>query len=397
MAARDDRRGDSTRSVHAGEPAVREQRSITEPVVYSSTYPFADTAELIASFTGEIERTPEYGRYGNPTIAAIERRLAALEDAREAVLMSSGMAAITVTLLAMIRAGQHLVFTRDVYRKTRGFATQVLPRFGVETSVVEPTADAIEAALRPNTKIIFTEFPTNPYLRVPDVERIVEVAKRGRVKTIVDTTFATPLNVRPLDLGVDLVIHSGTKYLGGHNDLLAGVVMGRSGLVSAIREAVGMYGPIPDPHGAYLLGRGLKTLSLRVERHNHNGQALSEMLEAHAAVERVWYPGLASHPDHEVARKLLSGFGGVVSFTLRGGDPAATQVVDGVRIPKIAPSLGGVESLIEQPALMSHFDLSPEARAEIGIVPGLIRYAAGVEDTQDLVRDLSAALDAVQA
>ncbi len=395
MAEKEDR-GPSTRSVHAGEPAVQGSRSITAPVAFSSTFPFERTDELVAFMRGEITRPPEYGRYGNPTVEAAEAKLAALEGADAALLCASGMAAITTSLFAMLRAGQHVVLTRDVYRKTRLFAKTVLARYGVEVDIVEPEAEAVTAALRDNTKIVFTELPTNPYLRVPDLGAIVAAAKKRRIKTIVDATFATPVNLRALEHGADLVIHSATKYLGGHNDLMAGVVVGRSGLVGAIRDALGTFGAVCDPHTAFLLSRGLKTLGLRVERHNQNALRIARALEARSdQVAQVWYPGLESHPDHGRARALMSGFGGVVSFELRGGLAAGTRLVDGVRIPKLAPSLGGVESLIEQPALMSFFDLSPEARAEIGIREGLVRFAVGIEDGDDLEADLMQALDGV--
>ncbi|PRQ03248.1 Methionine gamma-lyase [Enhygromyxa salina] len=393
----EDKPGASTLAVHGGEPHVRAGRSITEPLVLASTYPFAHTAELHAFMQGELDRPEEYGRYGNPTIAAVEAKLAALEGGGEpgfsAVLMASGMAAITSTLLAMLRAGQHVIFTADVYRKTRVFAQTYLSKFGVEVDIVEPSLAAIEAALRAETKIIFTEAPTNPYLRLVDLDGVVALARRERIKTIVDATFATPINMRPCELGVDLVIHSTTKYLGGHNDLLGGVVIGRGGLVAAIREQVGTLGAICDPHNAYLLGRGLKTLALRVERHNRSALALAHMLDEHPKVARVWYPLLESHEDHALARRYLGGGGGVVSFELVGGLEAGTRLVDGVRIPKLAPSLGGVESLIEQPALMSFYDQGPEGRAALGIREGLIRLSVGIEDLKDLRADLLAALD----
>jgi cystathionine gamma-synthase len=391
--------GPSTLSVHGGEPRIRDSRSITEPLVLASTYPFTDTAELHAFMQRELARPEEYGRYGNPTVAAVEARLAALESGGEpgvsAVLMSSGMAAITSTLLAMLRAGQHVIFTADVYRKTRVFARTYLSKFGVEFDIVEPSLAAIEAAVRSETKIIFTEAPTNPYLRVVDIAGVVELAKAKRIKTIIDATFATPINMRPLALGVDLVIHSTTKYLGGHNDLLGGVVIGREAIVGAVREQLGTLGAICDPHNAYLLGRGLKTLALRVERHNHSALALARMLEEHPKVTQVWYPLLASHRDHEHARRVLGGGGGVVSFELAGGLEAGTRLVDAVTIPKLAPSLGGVESLIEQPALMSFYDQGPEGRAALGIREGLIRMSVGIEDLEDLRADLLQALEHV--
>jgi cystathionine gamma-synthase len=393
--------GPSTLAVHGGEPRIREGRAITEPVVLASTFPFADTAELHAFMQREIDRPEEYGRYGNPTVAAVEARLAALEGGGEpgvsAVLMSSGMAAISSTLLAMLRAGQHVIFTADVYRKTRVFARTYLSKFGVEFDIVDPELSAIEDAVRDDTKIIFTEAPTNPYLRVVDIAGVVELAKSRRIKTIIDATFATPINMRPLALGVDLVIHSTTKYLGGHNDLLGGVVIGREGIVGAIREQLGTLGAICDPHNAYLLGRGLKTLALRVERHNHSALALARMLEEHPKVAQVWYPLLESHRDHAHARRYLDGNGGggggVISFEVEGGLAAGTRLVDAVTIPKLAPSLGGVESLIEQPALMSFYDQGPEGRAALGIREGLIRMSVGIEDLEDLRADLLQALE----
>lgn len=388
-------RGPSTLAVHGGEPAVRPDRSITSPVVHASTYPFADTAELVAFMQGRIERPHEYGRYGNPTVAEAEAKLAAIEHGPAACLFASGMAAVTTTLMAMLRSGQHVIFTADVYRKTRQFARQVLTRYGVEIDIVEPTVEAVEAAIRDQTRVIFTESPTNPYMRVMDLDPLVRVAKAHRIKTIIDSTFATPINSRPLEHGVDLVIHSTTKYLGGHNDILGGVLIGAQGLVDAIRDHLGMVGAVVDPHNAFLLLRGLKTLALRVERQNASALRLAEFLEGHPVVERVWYPMLASHPDHATARRYLAGGGGVVSFELRGGLEAGSRLVDGVTIPKLAPSLGGVESLIEQPALMSFFDLAPEDRAAIGIREGLVRFSIGIEDVEDLEADLGAALDAL--
>jgi len=381
--------------VHGGEPAVRGDRSLTTPVVHASAYPFADTAELVEYMEGRIERPEEYGRYGNPTVETAEAKLAAVEGGEAAALMASGMAAITTTLLAMLRSGQHVVFTSDVYRKTRQFAGQVLARYGVQSDIVAPKLEAIEAALRDETKIIFTEAPTNPYLRMVDLAPLTALAKSRRIKTIIDATFATPVNMQPLTHGVDLVIHSTTKYLGGHNDLLGGVVIGKAPIISAIREHVGVLGPVADPHMAYLLARGIKTLALRVRQQNASARAMADRLAEHPAVARVWYPMREDHPDHALAQRYLSGGGGVVSFEMTDGLSAGTRLVDALKIPKLAPSLGGVESLVEQPALMSFYELTPEQRAELGIAEGLVRYAVGIEDTDDLLADLSAGLDAV--
>jgi cystathionine gamma-synthase len=374
---------------------VRSDRSLTTPVVHATAYPFEDTRELVDYMQGGRERPAEYGRYGNPTVERAEAKLAALEGGEAAVLMASGMAAITTTLLAMLRQGQHVVITRDVYRKTRVFAREVLGRYGVEVDIVEPTAAAVVAAMRDDTRLVFTEAPTNPYLRVIDLAVVVEAARARRIKTIIDATFATPINMQPLAHGVDLVIHSATKYLGGHNDLLAGVVVGRAPLVAAIREHLGMTGAVLDPHNAYLLLRGIKTLALRVRHQNTTARRLADVLAEDPAVARVWYPLRPDHPDHEIATRYLRGGGGVVSFELHGGLAAGTRFVDALRIPKLAPSLGGVESLVEQPALMSFFELSPAERAAIGIGEGLVRLSVGVEDESDLEADLRRALRAV--
>lgn len=400
--------GPSTIAVHAGAERPNAHHALTVPVVQTATYTFASTADLCdfmdARMWGAAKGRTEYGRYGNPTVAAAEAKLAALEGAQAAVLYSSGMAAVTSALLTLLQSGSHVVITDDSYRRTRQFCLNFLKKFGVECTVVPMgDYDALEAAIRPTTKLIISESPTNPYLRVLDLGRVAEIAKGHNVKTLVDATFATPLNLRPLDFGIDLVMHSATKYLGGHNDLLAGVVAGSEQLIALLRQNLWMLGGVLDPNNAYLLLRGLKTLALRLERQNHNGMRVAEFLESHPKVERVWYPGLASHPDREAASRQMKGFGGVISFEVKG-DPtagsggslaAASRVVDAARIPIIAPSLGGVETLIEQPALMSYYEMSTEERLEVGIKDNLIRLALGIEDADDLIADLSQALDCV--
>ncbi|HEX6739014.1 MAG TPA: PLP-dependent aspartate aminotransferase family protein [Vicinamibacteria bacterium] len=387
--------GPSTRAVHGGEERPKAYFSITPPIVHSSTFTFPKTQDLVDFMEGRAQRGEEYGRYGNPTRQAVEAKLAALEGAEAALLFSSGMAAVTTTLLAMLRRDAHVVFTNDCYRKTRQFAATVLRKIGIECELVAPRVEAVEAALKPNTQLIFTESPTNPYLNVVDLERLTALATARRIKTVIDSTFATPFNQRPLEYGVDLVIHSGTKYLGGHNDLLLGCILGGEGLVSAVKDFQGMLGSVPDPTSCYLLGRGLKTFALRLARQNASGQAVAEFLAGHPKVERVHYPGLPSHPDHAVARRQMRGFGGVVSFELRGSLADCSRFIDAVTIPQIAPSLGGVESLIEQPALMSFYELSTEERERVGIKDNLVRFAVGVEDVEDLIRDLDQALRAL--
>lgn len=385
--------GLSTQAVHGGEPRTKEANAITTPIIQSATYTFANTQEIADHFEGRIERE-EYGRYGNPTQRVAERKLAALESAEDGLLFASGMAAITTTLFAMLSKGAHVVVTDDAYRRTRQFLNQILRRYGVEVSTV-PAGDyeRMEEAVRQTTRLIFSESPTNPYNRILDLERVADIGRRHRVKTAIDATFATPINQRPLEFGIDLVIHSGTKYLGGHNDLLAGVVLGSADLVSAIRELQGVTGAVPDPFAAYLLIRGIKTLALRVARQNENAQRLAEFLEKHPKVERVHYPGLPSHPEHAIAARQMRGYGGVVSFEVRGDLTTASRLVDACQLPRIAPSLGGVESLIEQPALMSFYELTTEERLQVGIKDTLVRYSVGVEDADDLIADVAQALD----
>jgi cystathionine gamma-synthase len=385
--------GISTLAVHAGEPRPKIGNALATPIVQTATYTFTGTRELRDHFERRIERE-EYGRYGNPTQRIAEQKLAALEGADDCLLFASGMAAVTTTLFAVLSHGSHVVVTDDSYRRTRQFLTQVLHRYGIEVSVA-PAGDyeAIEEAIRPTTRVLVSESPTNPYNYVVDLERFADIGRRHRVKTLIDATFATPFNQRPLEFGIDLVLHSATKYLGGHNDLLAGAVLGSAELVDAIRALQAVTGAIVDPFVAYLLVRGLKTFALRIARQNANAQALAEFLSAHPRVSAVHYAGLPSHPQHQVARRQMRGFGGVVSFEVAGDLEAASRVVDGCCIPQIAPSLGGVESLIEQPALMSFYELTTEERLQIGIKDNLIRYSVGIEDVQDLIGDLAAALE----
>jgi cystathionine gamma-synthase len=388
----------STDSVHTGDERRKAYDSVPMSVVHTSTYSFADTAEIVAHTEGrhpDGERG-EYGRYGNPTVRAVEKRLAALEGTEDAALFSSGMAAMTTSTLALTKGGAHVVLFQDCYRMTLEFVTDVLARFGVAHTLL-PAGDvaALPDALRPETRLVLSESPTNPYLSCVDLERLAAACKSRRtVKSMIDATFATPVNCRPAAFGVDLVVHSATKYLAGHNDVLAGVVCGPSGLVSIIRDLRGVLGAVCDPHAAFLVGRGLKTLTLRVERQNATALALAQRLEKHPRIERVFYPGLASHPSHAVARAQMRGFGGVVSFIVKGGLSAGSRMVDAVKLARIGPSFGGVESLIEQPAVMSYYEMTTEQRQAIGIADGLVRLSVGIEDTADVIADIEQALSA---
>jgi len=392
MSDRPEERGAATSSVHAGELRQQEAHAITTPIYQTSTFWFKTSQEVMDYQEGKTTRE-EYGRYGNPTWRAVERKLTELEGGEESVLFASGMCAATTTFLAMLEKDSHLIVTSDCYRRTRQFIKDYLGRMGVETTVIEPGNLAqFEKAIRKDTSLFFTESPTNPYLRITDIPEFVRVSHANDVKVIIDSTFATPVNQRALDDGADLVLHSATKYLGGHNDLLAGTVTGSKEIVEPIRKALGVLGGIIDSHAAWLLLRGLKTLALRMERHNANGMALASFLEAHPKVRQVWYPGLESHPDHEVAVRSMSGYGGVVSFEIETDLDGAVRFIDATRIPYQAPSLGGVESLIELPVTMSYWDYTPEERQSWGITDSLVRLACGVETTEDLIADMDQAL-----
>ena len=382
-----------TASVHGGQPDKFAYDAITAPIVQTATYTFANTAELVRYMEGEFDRE-EYGRYGNPTVTLLEDRVAALEGVKDAVAFSSGMTAVTSAVLSLTSAGSHVVLFSDCYRRTRQFVTRFLAQFGVEHSLVPPgDMDALEAALRPETKLVISEAPTNPYLAVPDFAKLAQICAPRRIRTLIDSTIATPINLRPAEHGIDLVVHSATKYLAGHNDVLCGLVAGKPGLISLIRDVRDMMGGLCDPHTAYLVHRGMKTLAIRVAQQNTSAFTVARFLEEHPKVERVWYPGLSSHFCHEVAVRTMDGFGGMVTFAVKGGLEHASKVVDALAIPKIAPSMGGVESLVEQPALMSYFELSTEQRQAVGISDNLIRYSVGIESCDDLVADLTQALD----
>ncbi len=390
--------GFSTRAVHAGEARRKPHHALTTPIFHSSTFTFVDTADMVdymeAELQGKETRRLEYGRYGNPTVDAVERKLADLDSGEAALLFSSGMAAITVTLLTLLPSGTHVVITDDCYRRTRQFVTQFLKRHDVASTQV-PAGDyeALAAAIQQNTRLIFSESPTNPRLRVADLPRLVDLAHQNGLLTIIDSTFATPINQRPLAFGADLVIHSATKYLGGHNDLLAGAVIGSKELITELRQTQALFGAICDPNTAYMLLRGLKTIKLRVAHQNEACLKVACFLEEHPQVRRVYYPGLPSHPDYNIAREQMDGFGGVVSFELDADLNTTGRFIDALKIPYIGPSFGGAEALVEQVALASYYELSSEARAAMGISDTLVRLAVGIEDVHDLVADLAQALD----
>ena len=391
--------GPSTTAVHAGEAREKPGFAITDPIFAASTYTFASTRAII-DFLEEEQPREEYGRYGNPGEKVVERKLAELDRGEDAVLFATGMAALVGVLMPHVSAGDEIVFFDECYHRSREFCRRHLTRFGVGfREVATCDYDAMEAAITPRTRFLVSESPTNPHLSIIDAERFADVGRRHGVLTLIDATLCTPHNLRPLEAGVDLVLHSATKYLGGHNDLLAGAVIGSRDHLEPVRRLRGIMGSVNSPHNAYLLERGLKTLALRMDRHNANGLAVARFLETHPRIERVLYPGLASHPYHDLASRTMRGGGGLVTFFLRGtdGGPAdwrtTAEVIDRVRIPRIGPSLGGVESLIEQPLVMSYWNYAPEERRAFGIPDNMIRLACGIEDAEDLVADLAQALD----
>ncbi|MDP7019156.1 MAG: aminotransferase class I/II-fold pyridoxal phosphate-dependent enzyme [Pirellulaceae bacterium] len=388
------RRGASTTAIHAGEARQKLGDSITDPIICSATYTF-ESSQAVIDFIEQKQPREEYGRYGNPGEKVLESKLAALEGGEHAILYASGMAAIVGVFMSKLNAGDEVVFFDECYHRSREFCAKHLSRFGVVTRQVKACDySAMEEAINDRTKLLVSESPTNPHLSIVDLEQFANLGKKHGVDTLIDATLATPFNAQPLDYGVDFVLHSATKYLGGHNDLLAGVIIGSAEKLEPVRYLRGIMGAINSAHNMYLLERGLKTFELRMERHNANGQAVAEYLEQHPAIERVYYPGLPSHKHHELAQRTMRGFGGLITFLVKDADWKKTaEIVDRVELARIAPSLGGAESLIEQPLIMSYYECTPEERRSYGIPDNMIRVSCGLENTDDLIADLKQAID----
>jgi len=388
----------STTSVHGGERGGRPRvsDSLTTPIVQTATYTFKDSEELIAYQEGRYGSF-EYGRYGNPTARVVEEKLRLLEGAEDCLLSASGMCAATTMLLALVPVGGHIVTTTDCYRRTRQFIQTVLPKMGISATVVDPAdISALQAALdEHDVTLFFSESPTNPYLRCIDVKLVSDMCHKAGAVVCIDGTFATPINQRAIADGADLILHSATKYIAGHNDVLCGALCGSEKLVQEVRKYHHVLGGVVDSHAAYLVLRGMKTLHLRVSRQNENALKLAQKLESHPKIERVHYPGLESHPEHEIAKRQMSGYGGVLSFEVKADLMGTAKFIDGCKLPYIAPSLGGVESLIEQPTIVSYWDQTPEVRAKLGIKDNLVRFACGVEDYADIEADVLQALDQI--
>jgi methionine-gamma-lyase len=392
----DDREGMQTKAVHASREHNR-THAISSPIWQTSTFR-ADSSEHFAEIATATRPSEFYTRYGNPTHRQAEATIAALEGGEAALLAASGMGAIFAAVLCDLRAGDHVVAQRNLYAGTATLVEQLLPRWGIEhTFVGQADAAGFASAVRPETKLIYVETPTNPLMRITDLRAVAALGRERGIMTMVDNTFATPVNQRPLELGIDVCVHSATKYLGGHSDITAGVVVGARAFIERAWKFGLVAGAVLGPFDAWLLLRGLRTLSLRVERHNQNAHALARFFEAHPRVERVHYPGLESHPQHELARAQMSGFTGMLAVEVRGGFRAAEQFIGALKLGANAASLGGYETLVTHPAALWGQQLTGEQRAAMGIGDNLVRISAGLEDEVDLLKDFARALDGLAA
>ena len=380
-----------TAAVRGASDFEKKNGPVTPPIYQTSTFEVTDNDEQV-----RVTSTDRYyTRWGNPTNTLAEETVAAIEGTESARTFASGMGAITTTVLALLNAGDHIVAQRDIYGGVTKFFSQWLPKMGIETTFVDTNNFEQQAkAIRPNTRMLYLESPTNPSLRVVDMKRAAALAKQHGLMSMIDSTFGTPINQRPAEFGIDLVMHSGTKYLSGHADLTCGVVCGRRNLMEEIDESRKTLGNCMDPHAAWLLIRGLKTLAVRVARQNENALRVAEFLDQHAKVRRVHYPFLKSHPDHAIARAQMSGGSGMVTFEVEGSGEDARRVSEAMRLFTLATSLGGVESLVSIPVLTSHAMISAEQRAEMGVTEQMVRLSVGIESVEDQIKDLERALQA---
>jgi cystathionine beta-lyase/cystathionine gamma-synthase len=362
---------------------------MAQPIYQTSTFQVTDSDQQLRATGTDMF----YTRYGNPTHTAVESAIAELEGADAALLFASGMNAITTSVLALVKAGDHIVAQRDIYGGVTKFLSTWLPKLGIETTFVDTTDyEQHQGAIRPNTKLLYLESPTNPTLRVVDLPKVAAIARERGLTTFIDATFATPINMRPAETGIDLVLHSGTKYLSGHTDLICGVAAGRHDLIDKIRQTRTTLGGCMDPHAAFLLLRGIKTLAVRVARQNDSALRIAEFLAAHPSVRSVNYPFLQGHPQRTLAMQQMKGGGGVLSFEVAGSGDDARRLSESLRLFTLAPSLGGVESLVSIPVLTSHAMISAEQRQKMGVTDQLIRLSVGIENTDDLIADLEQAL-----
>lgn len=379
--------GTSTRAVHGGEYTDLSTGARGTPIFQAVTFHYPHLP-LPEGGWSEQPAPYIYTRYANPTVEAVEVKMAALEGTESAIAFSSGMAAIAGVVMSLVQSGERFVSQKDLYGVTHTLFTKEFPRTGVRCDLVDPDdLDRVASALK-GAQLLYLESPTNPLLRVVDVPTLTRMAHEAGAKVVLDSTFGTPVNQSPVTWGVDVVVHSGTKYLNGHSDVIAGLAACSAEAAKDIREKRIVWGGSVDPHQAFLLLRGMKTLALRVARANENGQEIAEFLSKHPKIGKVWYPGLPSHPSHKLAARIMRGFGGVLACTVKGGDAAAEKLMQSLKLVAMASSLGGVESLASMPVQTSHLALSPEERKAMGIEPGLVRFAFGIEDPKDLIGDL---------
>jgi methionine-gamma-lyase len=381
----------ATTAIHAGLERHGVNAAVGLPISRTSNFTFSNTEEMKRWAQGK-SKAYIYTRYGNPTLSVVEEKLAQLEGGEAAVVTSSGAAAISHTLLAHLGSGDEVIASAQLYGGTLRLMRDILPPLGIRVQRVECDLAGIERLVTPRTRVLYVESPTNPTLRLVDLAKAAEFARRHGLTAIVDNTFATPLLQQPLALGFQAAVHSATKYLGGHSDIIAGAVVGDREVIAKVRKMVIYLGGSMDPETAFLLDRGIKTLGVRMPRHEANAMAVARFLEKHPRVQRVHYPGLKSHPDHSLAKKQMRGFGGMMAFDLKGGLPAARRFCDRVRLFLLAASLGGVESLVVLPAFSSHYNMSAEELRAAGVTPGTVRVSVGLEDPEDLIADLRQAL-----
>jgi cystathionine beta-lyase/cystathionine gamma-synthase len=378
-----------TEAVRAGTDLSKKNGPLSTPIYQTSTFEVTDSQQQLRATHSDMF----YTRYGNPTHTVAESAIAELEGADAALLFASGMGAITTTVLALLKTGDHVVAQRDIYGGVTKFFSQWLPKLGIETTFVDTVNyDQHVKAIRPNTRMLYLESPTNPTLRIIDVKKAAAIAKQHGLISMIDSTFATPINQRPAEFGIDLVMHSGTKYFGGHSDLICGIVAGRRDLIDKIHETRTTLGGTMDPHAAWLLLRGMKTLAVRVQRQNLNALRIAQHLSKQAGVKRVHYPFLQDHPQHALAMEQMQGGGGVLSFEINGSGQDAIRVAESLRLFTLAPSLGGVDSLVTLPVLTSHAMISAEQREKMGVTEQMIRISIGIESADDLIADLDQAL-----
>jgi len=383
--------GDATLAIHRGEARHGRCGPVAPDIVRSSTFTFSSTEEMKRWAEGK-SSAYIYTRYGNPTLTIAEEKIAALEGAEAAIVAASGMAAISSALLAVLSAGDEVISTAQLYGGTYRLMRDLFPRMGIRVRHVEADLAGIEELVTTQTRCLYVETPTNPSLRLVDLRRAVEIAREYKLTSIVDNTFASPLLQKPIASGFDMVVHSATKYLAGHSDLIGGAVAGSREWIGRVRENIIYLGCCMDPEGAFLLIRGMKTLTLRVERQCKTAMEVARFLGRHPRVARVHYPGLASHPDHRLARRQMRDFGGMLSFDVKGGIAAARRMCDRVKVFSLAASLGGAESLVVLPAYTSHYRMSREELERAGVESGTVRVSIGLEDAADLIEDLRKAL-----